>query len=582
MIPFDAFTLAAVAHELRRLLPDDSRVQRIYQPSPADLILSFFSETTGAHKLLLSADPRTFRVHLTQVRRESPKIPPAFCLVCRKDLEGAWLTNISMPRFDRVLRLSFRAPEGGSVFLFAELMGRNSNLILVSNTGMIRGVIRPAPTADRPLKVGGAYDDPPGYQDRRDLFAVAADELKPEGDFTAQFAGLGKFVQSELQARAANLGDGNSSDDKEQQQASEWAALLNLMDRTRCGDFEPHSIGDAQSGATSGVWVFAPVSVPPGLRFPRESVQIALDTFYATLRADETEAGEKATLTKAIAREVAYRQKEIESARKTIAEADRADEYERWGNLLLANLHAIEKGNESVTLADYYNEKNPDAAVTVTLDPKKSAYENAERQFERARKSRDAREYADGRMADMKADLETLAHLKAALERADDIDSLAAVRDDLEELAGEDRVNPNQRTANKRQPTQDKDKPFGGNRVGTYTLDGFTLYVGETADANDHLLTRVAAPSDIWMHVRSGTGAHGVLKTNKQPNKVPDKVLRRAAEIVAFRSGSAQKHSSVVAVDVTERRYVRKPRGAKAGLAFYTQAKTLDVTPKLS
>ena len=37
----------------------------------------------------------------------------------------------------------------------------------------------------------------------------------------------------------------------------------------------------------------------------------------------------------------------------------------------------------------------------------------------------------------------------------------------------------------------------------------------------------------------------------------------------------------VAAVDVAERRHVRKPRGAKPGMAVYSQCRTIDVAPDL-
>ena len=97
MIPFDTFILAAAASELRRTILD-VRVQKVQQPSAREVVLALYGRA-GAHKLLLCADPRDFRVHLTQMRRENPVTPPAFCQVCRKYLEGAWLDEIVLPRF---------------------------------------------------------------------------------------------------------------------------------------------------------------------------------------------------------------------------------------------------------------------------------------------------------------------------------------------------------------------------------------------------------------------------------------------------------------------------------------------------
>ncbi len=42
-------------------------------------------------------------------------------------------------------------------------------------------------------------------------------------------------------------------------------------------------------------------------------------------------------------------------------------------------------------------------------------------------------------------------------------------------------------------------------------------------------------------------------------------------------ANSVMKHASYVPVDYTLRKYVRKPRGSKAGAALYTHEKTLYV-----
>jgi predicted ribosome quality control (RQC) complex YloA/Tae2 family protein len=234
-----------------------------------------------------------------------------------------------------------------------------------------------------------------------------------------------------------------------------------------------------------------------------------------------------------------------------------------------------------VTVPDLYDETGQDATRTVALDPKRSPRENADAYFERARKARDARDYADGRAADLQAELADLRALQAEAERADDEVTRERLRGRpcrhrRRESGGDQPAPPRQRAHGQRE------KPFGGHRVRTYTVDGYELLVGETAEANDFLVTRASAPGDLWLHVRAGTGAHGILRTQSQPGRgVPDPTIRRAAAIVAARSGKGVKHAGLVPVDVTERRYVRKPRGAKPGLVAYERERTLDVEPTL-
>ena len=101
------------------------------------------------------------------------------------------------------------------------------------------------------------------------------------------------------------------------------------------------------------------------------------------------------------------------------------------------------------------------------------------------------------------------------------------------------------------------------------------MLVGENATSNDYLTTRLAAPSDIWLHARAVTSAHGIIRARNRPVAVSAAAIRLAAEQVARRSQA--KHARLVAVDYTLKKYVRKPRGAQPGQVTYTNEKTMDV-----
>lgn len=562
-LSFDAFTLAAAAAELRAATLG-ARVQKVSQPSPSEIVLALHSSRAGAQYVLLSVDPQQFRVHLTAIRRPSPPAPPAFCQVARKYLDGAWLDEITLPRFDRVLHLVFRTPDNERVTLIAELMGRNANLVLTSGAGVVRGALRPAPAnSPRPLRPNLVYTDPPGFDERSDPLLASENDLAvfpaeagaARTWLTTTFAGIGPFAADEILARGGKNG------------------FVELMNNVRAERFAPHHLA-GEDAHTIGVWAFAPLTVGPARRFARDSVSVALDTFYATRAEESAEETERTRLAKVLAREIAYRERELASANNTLAEASRAAQYEEMGNLLLANLALVERGARSVTLPNFYAADEPGAQATIALDPKMSPQENARRYFDRARKAREAAEHAAGRIEDFADALETLRGLAGDLAGASDAKDLSRLAGALQEFAGGAKKAP---SPGGRKQT----KPFDGHRVRTYHLDGYDLLVGETAEANDHLLTRVAAPTDLWMHIRSGTGAHGVLRTQNKPERVPDAVLRQAAALVAAKSGTSVKHAGLVAVDVVERKHVRKPRGAKPGLALYTRARTLDVSPAL-
>ena len=508
-IPFDFFVLAAVAAELRAALVG-GRVQKVQQPSANELILSTFSKAAGGRRLLLSVDPHAARVHFTQVKRDNPTQPPGFCQIARKYLEGAWIESVELPFPDRVLHLVCRTVEGERVTLICELMGRNSNLVLVSGTNTVRGVLRQG--GEREMHHGAAYKSPPG--------------ISTDAPF------LSKFAESEAALRPVG----------------------ELLTRTAQSDFAPHSIQDTE-GHTVGVWAFETKSV---VGFPRESISVALDTFWATKLTEKAEDSAEAAAERARQQALARVEKQLAELEKTFAEAALADQHEECGNLLLAHLAQLSKGAESADVMDFYNDGQ---TRTIALDPKKSPHENAEAWFDRARKARDAAEYATRRKIELEAE-------RAALQ------TNAPLRSEERAIAGGG-GEPQRAGGGKNAGG----KKFDGHKIRTLTLEGeWTLYIGENATSNDYLLTKVAAPKDLWFHIRGVAGAHGVLRTNAHPERVPDAILRKAAGLVAARSG--EKHAGLVPVDYTERRYVRKPRGAKPGQAVYTIAKTIDVEPQ--
>ena len=125
----DGAYLHAVRQELLPLI--DARIEKIHQPTREELIVAFRSRTGGANVLFSCAADRA-RVHLTQVAVENPKAPPMFCMLLRKHLLGAKLTEVTQPPMERAAAFRFDCTDemGFPVqkTLVAELMGRTCNL----------------------------------------------------------------------------------------------------------------------------------------------------------------------------------------------------------------------------------------------------------------------------------------------------------------------------------------------------------------------------------------------------------------------------------------------------------------------
>lgn len=108
--------------------------------------------------------------------------------------------------------------------------------------------------------------------------------------------------------------------------------------------------------------------------------------------------------------------------------------------------------------------------------------------------------------------------------------------------------------------------------------DKHTLYVGRSAANNDELTMKFARQQDWWMHVRGASGSHAVLRGVSGP-KIPKQILEVAAAITAYYSQA--RNASYVPVVYTQRKYVRKPKGANVGAVVIDREQTVMVRPSL-
>jgi predicted ribosome quality control (RQC) complex YloA/Tae2 family protein len=107
--------------------------------------------------------------------------------------------------------------------------------------------------------------------------------------------------------------------------------------------------------------------------------------------------------------------------------------------------------------------------------------------------------------------------------------------------------------------------------------DGYVVLVGRTASDNDLLTFKLASPKDFWLHVASESGSHVVVRNPDGVDSLPRETLRFAAGLAAHHSRA--RHGGKVAVHVTRRSDVRKPRGLPPGKVTISHFKTVHAAP---
>ena len=101
--------------------------------------------------------------------------------------------------------------------------------------------------------------------------------------------------------------------------------------------------------------------------------------------------------------------------------------------------------------------------------------------------------------------------------------------------------------------------------------------IGRNNQGNDYLTHRLARPEDYWLHVHGAAGSHVVIRRGKGPNEPSRATLEEVAAWAAFFSQARK--AGTVPITVTQKKYVRKPRKAPAGLAEVTRSKTVFARP---
>ena len=252
---FDAGMLAAAAHEIRSTVLG-ARVEKINQPSRDEIVILIRSYDGGRRiDIQTGANPR---ICFTGNNPENPPVPPMFCMLLRKHLSGAKLTDVRQEGFERVVTLEFEARDEMGFLcvrrLVAEIMGKYSNLSLLDESDKILGVLRPVDfsmSQKRQLLPGMRYELPPAQEKKNPLtetqegfFAAAraADGTMPAAKFlTAAYAGLSALSAREIVFCAAKRTDA-ALDACILRML--WESFAKVCTRIRTGKFSPMLLSD--------------------------------------------------------------------------------------------------------------------------------------------------------------------------------------------------------------------------------------------------------------------------------------------------------------------------------------------------
>lgn len=537
-MPQDAFTLRLNALELNKMLKG-GRINKINQPAREEISFLIY---TGSRtlKLNLCANAENCGVYFSDEEQENPLVAPNFCMLLRKHLQSAEISEVDSPNFERILRFRFKCVSDFSScerILYAEIMGKYSNLILTEN-GVILGALKSTSLdfGSKRMIFSGASYVPPAPQDKvnpSDFAALSRTLSEADGD-------ISKYLFTHVAGLAPVTAE-------------------MIVDSFQGGDFAKHvseflfsdEISACVKEAGGAPVDFLARRVEGAIPFP--TLSEAQSYFYGKRRAAKQFERQKAKLESVVKTALKKQEKRLAQVLERKTACADAEENRVKGELLTANLYRLERGMSGCELENYYDGTLLKIALDNTLTPA----QNAQSYYKKYRKQKRTLEMVAPQEAEIRAESDYLESVYSLVSSADDLNDLKSIE---EELLAAGLVKPPQEKARKKKP----EVPFR-----SFEQGGFEILAGRNNLQNEKLL-RSCDSEDIWLHAQKYHSCHVVIRTNGRA--VPDTVLEFAARICARYSSAKGER---IPVDYCRLKYVKKPKGSRAGFVVYTDYKTI-------
>lgn len=571
----DTFVLQAVARELEERLTG-ARLERISQADARTIALFFAAPGQRDACLLLSADPRHPRIHLTSAPPRSLPEAPVFCRTLRKHLGRARLTRAAAGEWERVVQLSFA--RGDAHFaLMAEMMGRWSNLVLLDGgTGEILEGTRLSSRARnpaRPLERGGCYRLPPAQnkaspdtiteESMREMVREANLHAAAREEFARWLVGA---VGGVSPAIARELSGVSCADEGWAGAVDAWMRMVRSYRRR---EFAPAWVLGAD-GRPVGLRAVGAPGARPGASRAFCSMNEAADAFYRAVLGDARLEERKKGVSRTLSRAQGRVRRALDAARRDAGSADAAESALRKGELLLAHLDAAEEKSDVLLVS------GADGPVEIALAPQRTPSENAQKYFHRYKKLRRRAAAGLARLREMEREEEFLLGLAFDLEAAEAVEDVASVGEALAQAGYSGRQKEGKPKPEGRGRGRKSARPVRCRRFLSGT--GWEVVVGKNALGNEALLRRVGRPGDTWLHARGVPGSHVLLRRVGGAPAAPDaETLAQAAAFAAYFSRG--RTDSKLPVDYLPLSSVRRPKGGRPGQVLLARCQTLLVAP---
>lgn len=549
----------------------DGRIDKIYQNNN-NLLINI--RARGQRERLFISISGSPRMYFSDEIFDSPQNPPAFCMLLRKHLENNQILEVRQYKMDRIIKILVKSRdelgEYSKKALIIELMGKHSNVILIDDDSkkIIDSLkrINFNLSSVREILPGLTYNpediseglDPCQVDSISDLIKNSKENLNIKSFFLKNFTGISPQMCSEIEYRSNIDFKRNLSSLTEPEIIELDKIFSKIFKIVRENNFSPIKI--YREDLFKDFYSLDLESLNDKEKIKVESISTLLEEFYNSKFLRDSLGSKSKELKKLVKKNLEKLNRKLSNQANELNVALNREKFKVYADLISSNFYKIEKGADSVTVENFYDEMKE---IEIPLDPTLDGPSNAAKYYKKYSKLKNAASFLTEQIEIGKSEISYLESILLNIdfaERPDEIDEL------YEELEKEGYLK-------KKKKNNKKKKDSDENYITVKTEDGFDIYVGKNNRQNDYLTHKKAKKNDLWFHVKDAPGSHVILKNDNRD--FTNNSLLTAAKLAAKYSSLSK--SQNIAVDYTFKMYVKRHPAKKPGLVTYTNYKTINI-----
>lgn len=564
---FDGIFCLAVAEELNAWA--GAKVEKLHQSSPSCMYFQLYKD--GRHgNLMISASAARPELSVTENNIAHPETPTPMCMLFRKQLQNGRLEEVGCVGNERIAFFRFSSSDemgySRDRFIYAEMMGKYSNLILTDGDGKIicASAVTDITSPGRHILPGMQYEYPP-KQDKVSLFRSESELIslcragigsRADGYILKTFFALSPLAAREI-AFAATGGIDSVID--EDNCAAIAASIARVRDMIVNRDFVPSAVFGSDGEGIE--YSFMPIRQYGAGYCEKsyDSFSALLGDFYGRREEAANISRYSRSVVQTLNTNIARVKKKLLLLRNELSDCDSMDGMRACGDVITASIYRIKQGDASVKGMDYVSGDE----LEVKLEPNLSPAKNAQKYYKKYAKMKRASVAVAEQIKLSESEEDYLEGVLDFVSRASSPREIAEIR---AELADGNYIRSEKQSGGK------KKKTASSGPLCFVTKNGLSVRVGRNNRQND-ALTGGASKNEIWFHIKGFHGSHVIL--TPMDGEPSDDDYTVSAMLAAYYS--EKRGSRNVGVDYTRVKNLKKPNGSAPGFVTYDSYHTAVV-----